>query len=688
MLLDNSMFPEGGVHGSIADELGDEGTVRDWINYDELPLLNQQKQQQPVPTADHISRRSSNDTRVAGDRCNNCHKPIRRRKRTYFVDEVSVLPEKEEWDKIESLEESPLSDNRMDISENTTSHGSSLPLHVEGSPDYSPVHDSDGATAGQQPLLPLCPSDTAFGSGLEQNHNSSGTTGATTESIEIHKLTINNAPSVVSSRLMTTTSTGLTPVSSHPLMMSPTGSESDVSEFLVETQGQSAGCHGAPVRNYYHYPDVVPASEQPLRLASPYANRRSVEKKDVNGSIVGDEKLSHVAMVTPVRRGKSSPAKRQPASTNDVLKDRTTVAATSTLDVINIAIHRGTEQTDSVNGGGVPIVPRQPGTEEMGSDFFSTDSEEEPFDEEDVSLFHASVTPTFQSVALHASPPESDGPSPTGGQQRKQKHNSKSISPRLHQRRKVPLPSDLLVDDVSSMEDTLSNQSVDELQQNLVSLSPSSSILDDNGFNVDIDEDFLDLPGTPKATGSSADGGHDSVLGRASSLPQYSAREEARDIRNWQKITLPDGKTREIDMKVIEPYKCVLSHGGYLQSGGHNAIVVFSACHLPDRSRADYHYVMNNLFLYVVKTLEQLVTEDYVLVCYQLLDRRLRKSLRNLYMVHPTFWLKSVVWMARPFISSKFWRKLVYVTSLEELYKLVPVEKAAVPDKVKNYNAR
>lgn len=62
--------------------------------------------------------------------------------------------------------------------------------------------------------------------------------------------------------------------------------------------------------------------------------------------------------------------------------------------------------------------------------------------------------------------------------------------------------------------------------------------------------------------------------------------------------------------------------------------------------------------------------------------------MKNLYMVHPTFWVKSVVWMARPFISSKFWRKLVYVKTLGELYQLVPVEKAAVPDKVKNYDSR
>lgn len=109
---------------------------------------------------------------------------------------------------------------------------------------------------------------------------------------------------------------------------------------------------------------------------------------------------------------------------------------------------------------------------------------------------------------------------------------------------------------------------------------------------------------------------------------------------------------------------------------------------------------------YVIKTLDQFVTEDYILIylhggsnhtvpplpwlkkCYHLLDRRIRKSLKNLYMVHPTFWLKSVVWMARPFISSKFWRKLVYIRTLDDLYQIVPVEKAAVPEKVKIYDRK
>lgn len=52
-----------------------------------------------------------------------------------------------------------------------------------------------------------------------------------------------------------------------------------------------------------------------------------------------------------------------------------------------------------------------------------------------------------------------------------------------------------------------------------------------------------------------------------------------------------------IDMRVIEPFKCVLSHGGYLAPGGRNTIIVLSACNLPDKKRRDYNYVMKNLFL-------------------------------------------------------------------------------------------
>ncbi|XP_018334149.1 protein prune homolog 2 [Agrilus planipennis] len=183
-----------------------------------------------------------------------------------------------------------------------------------------------------------------------------------------------------------------------------------------------------------------------------------------------------------------------------------------------------------------------------------------------------------------------------------------------------------------------------------------------------------------------------------------SADEERCHARHWQRMILPGGEQRTIDMRVIEPYKRVLSHGGYVRGSGNTAIVVFSACFLPDKSRIDYDYVMDNLFLYVLWTLERLVTDDYVMVylhggatrlpafswlkrCYQLVGRRLRKNLNHMYITHPTIWIKTMLFMAKPFISSKFYRKITFVGNLKELYNRLPIETNAVPDKVKAFDS-
>ena len=44
-------------------------------------------------------------------------------------------------------------------------------------------------------------------------------------------------------------------------------------------------------------------------------------------------------------------------------------------------------------------------------------------------------------------------------------------------------------------------------------------------------------------------------------IPEYTASEELSDEKNWRSVTIGD-KNFKIDMKVIEPYKKVLSHGG------------------------------------------------------------------------------------------------------------------------------
>ena len=111
-------------------------------------------------------------------------------------------------------------------------------------------------------------------------------------------------------------------------------------------------------------------------------------------------------------------------------------------------------------------------------------------------------------------------------------------------------------------------------------------------------------------------------------IPKTSEQQEDDKEHNWRSVII-SGLERKIDLKAIEPYKkvcmaiClffagffvlnkehfemftltvfvhlqVLSHGGYQGEDCQTAIIVFSACFLPDRSRVDYDYVMDHLFL-------------------------------------------------------------------------------------------
>ncbi|XP_035157733.3 protein prune homolog 2 isoform X2 [Callithrix jacchus] len=235
------------------------------------------------------------------------------------------------------------------------------------------------------------------------------------------------------------------------------------------------------------------------------------------------------------------------------------------------------------------------------------------------------------------------------------------------------------------------------------------SILSDDNLDspdeIDINVDELD---TPDEADSFEYTGHDPTANKDSgqeseSIPEYTAEEEREDNRLWRTVVIGEQEQR-IDMKVIEPYRRVISHGGYY-GDGLNAIIVFAACFLPDSSRADYHYVMENLFLYVISTLELMVAEDYMIVylngatprrkmpglgwmkkCYQMIDRRLRKNLKSFIIVHPSWFIRTILAVTRPFISSKFSSKIKYVNSLSELSGLIPMDCIHIPESIIKYD--
>uniref|UniRef100_UPI00358F5AE9 caytaxin-like isoform X3 n=1 Tax=Myxine glutinosa TaxID=7769 RepID=UPI00358F5AE9 len=235
-----------------------------------------------------------------------------------------------------------------------------------------------------------------------------------------------------------------------------------------------------------------------------------------------------------------------------------------------------------------------------------------------------------------------------------------------------------------------------------LSLDRSEGSLVSDGDTPDFDVDDLETPDDTDSldylgTSHDLEWEDDTPLHNDGMLPEYTAEEERRDLRRWRSVLVGEQEHR-IDMLAIEPYKRVVSHGGYY-GDGLNAIIVFAACYLPEGSGPEYHYIMENLFLFVVSTLELLVAEDYLIVylngatprrrmpglgwlkrCYQMIDRRLRKNLKSLIIVHPSWFIRALLAVIRPFISSKFSRKICYVNSLGQLSECVPMQHITIPE--------
>ncbi|KAM6931378.1 uncharacterized protein FYW49_003251 [Xenentodon cancila] len=229
----------------------------------------------------------------------------------------------------------------------------------------------------------------------------------------------------------------------------------------------------------------------------------------------------------------------------------------------------------------------------------------------------------------------------------------------------------------------------------------------DTGDDLDVNIDEIDTPDEADSLDFNvqADSEESSLGAGAASgdaITGHQAAEGVRDSGLWRSVVIGEQEHR-IDMKCIEPYKRVISHGGYYAE--QNAIIVFAACFLPDSNCDNYNYVMENLFLYVISTLELMVAEDYMIVylngatprrrmpgftwlkrCYQMIDRRLKKNLKMFIIVHPSWFIRTLLGIARPFISSKFSSKIKYVNSLQELGEIIPMEYIHIPPIIVKYD--
>uniref|UniRef100_A0A8D2AI60 Bcl-2/adenovirus E1B 19 kDa-interacting protein 2-like protein n=1 Tax=Sciurus vulgaris TaxID=55149 RepID=A0A8D2AI60_SCIVU len=258
--------------------------------------------------------------------------------------------------------------------------------------------------------------------------------------------------------------------------------------------------------------------------------------------------------------------------------------------------------------------------------------------------------------------------------------------------------------------------SAPELQLNLTEgpgnngASPTYSASSSSDGSSDLEIDELETPSDSEQLDSGHEFEWEDELPQAEGLGASEAAERlgrgcvwdvaGEDGHRWRVFRTGQWE-RRVDMTIIEPYKKVLSHGGY-HGDGLNAVILFASCYLPQSSIPNYTYVMEHLFRYMVGTLELLVAENYLLVhlsggttraqvpplswirqCYRTLDRRLRKNLRALVVVHATWYVKAFLALLRPFISSKFTRKIRFLDSLAELAQLISLDQVHIPEAVR-----
>ncbi|KAH6914089.1 hypothetical protein BKA70DRAFT_1095374 [Coprinopsis sp. MPI-PUGE-AT-0042] len=129
--------------------------------------------------------------------------------------------------------------------------------------------------------------------------------------------------------------------------------------------------------------------------------------------------------------------------------------------------------------------------------------------------------------------------------------------------------------------------------------------------------------------------------------------------------------------------------------------VVLNSSALPDPQVVSYDLLLSRILGY----LNLYVEADYTVVffaagnqytpgwnwiwkAYRSLSRKYRKNLKQLYIVHSSFFSKMLFSLAGAIISPKFFRKIVYISTLSELAHYVPITQIDIPPAVYQENLK
>ncbi|KAG6864402.1 hypothetical protein C0991_009853 [Blastosporella zonata] len=132
-------------------------------------------------------------------------------------------------------------------------------------------------------------------------------------------------------------------------------------------------------------------------------------------------------------------------------------------------------------------------------------------------------------------------------------------------------------------------------------------------------------------------------------------------------------------------------------------MVVVNASALPDPQEVSYDLLLS--LSRILSYLDLYVESDYTVVffaaggrhapgwnwvwkAYRSLSRKYRKNLKQLYIVHSSFFSKMLFSLAGAIISPKFFRKLVYINTLSQLATMIPITQIDIPPAVYQENLK
>jgi len=175
------------------------------------------------------------------------------------------------------------------------------------------------------------------------------------------------------------------------------------------------------------------------------------------------------------------------------------------------------------------------------------------------------------------------------------------------------------------------------------------------------------------------------------SKEQLAREAETRRYNSYLRLA------REEDLADLAALNFVYQSGC---DGEGRPIICIVASHLP-AATAD----LNRVLLYLIKVLDPLVQNDFNIIyfhtnitsanrppldwlkeCYGIFNRKYKKNLKRMFIVHPSFWAKVVLGFVKLFVSAKFWKKVTYTQKLMDLYRDFDPKSLKIPGKILQFD--